>query len=139
MASVLIVDDEPDGCEVVAAYLGKAGHEVACVPDGRAALAALIEKVPDAIVLDLLMPGMDGFAVLEAIRSYLRWATIPVAILTAYPEDPRLWHVAQYGVTHVFVKSKVKLDSLLEWVNEREGRASPPPQEFGPSGPQAGV
>jgi CheY-like chemotaxis protein len=132
---VLIIDDEPDGCEVVAAYLAKAGHVVRCVPGGREALSSLMEKVPDAILLDLLMPHMDGFEVLETIRSYLRWATIPVAILTANPEDPRLWHVGGHGVTHVFTKSKVRLDEILGWVNQA-GRASPSPG-MEPPAPQA--
>jgi CheY-like chemotaxis protein len=97
-----------------------------------------MEQVPDAILLDVQMPDMDGFATLEAIRSYLRWATIPVAILTAYPEDPRLWHVVQHGVTHVFTKSRVSLDELLQWVNDQAGRAFPPPGSVPPA-PQAGV
>jgi CheY-like chemotaxis protein len=126
---VLIIDDEPDGCEAVAGYLAKAGHKVECVTSGRAALASLLEHVPDAILLDVRMPGMDGLATLEAIRAYLRWVAVPIAVLTAYPEDPRLWHVADRGVSRVFPKSKVNLDELLEWVNDQAGRASPPPQD----------
>jgi CheY-like chemotaxis protein len=138
MANVLIIDDDPDGCAAVSEYLAKAGHSVRCVPTGRQALACLIERVPDAILLDVLMPGMDGIEVLEAVRAYLRWATVPIAILTAYPEDPRLWHVAEHGVTRVFVKSKVNLDELLAWVEEQAGRA--PPAGFEPPpAPQAGV
>ena len=78
---------------------------------------------------------MSGFEVLETIRAYLRWATIPIAILTAYPEDPRLWHIGGQGVTHVFVKSKVKLEALLKWVNERAESAPPPVTD--PPAPQA--
>jgi CheY-like chemotaxis protein len=114
---VLIIDDDPDGCEVVAAYLAKAGHDVRCVANGRAALAALGERVPDAILLDVRMPTMDGLELLGVIRSYLRWSVVPIALLTAYPEDPRLWSVAEHGVTKVFTKSAVRLDELLEWVN----------------------
>jgi CheY-like chemotaxis protein len=79
---------------------------------------------------------MDGIALLDVMRSYLRWATIPVAILTAYPEDPRLWHVGQKGVDRVFHKSKASLAELLAWVNERACR-EPPPQE--PPTPHLGV
>lgn len=126
VADVLVIDDEPEGCEAVAAYLTKAGHTVRCVPNGQAALLALGERVPDAIFLDVRMPGMDGLALVQVIRSYLRWASVPVAFLTAYPEDPRLWHVAEHGVTRVFAKSKVHLDELLEWVTDQAGRAAPP-------------
>jgi CheY-like chemotaxis protein len=127
LSHVLIIDDEPDGCEAVAGYLARAGHTVHCVPNGRKALAALGENVPDAIFLDVLMPDMDGLALLDVIRSYLRWATVPIAMLTAYPEDPRLWHVAEHGVTRVFAKSKVNLDELREWVERQPQRAPPPP------------
>jgi CheY-like chemotaxis protein len=123
MAHVLIVDDEPDGCEAVAAYLRRVGHDVRYAPGGRAAVWAILEEVPDAILLDLLMPDMDGFAVLETVRAYLRWYTVPVAVFTAYPEDPRLWHVDGHGVTKVFVKSRVSLPQVLQWVNEQAGRA----------------
>ena len=137
MARVLIIDDEPDGCEAVAGYLTKAGHTVRCVPTGRDALSELVHEVPNAIFLDVRMPGMDGLEVLEVVRSYLRWGTVPIAMLTAYPEDGRLAHVAQLGVTRVFAKSKVNLDELLAWVNEQARR--PPPRQIDPPTPQVGA
>jgi CheY-like chemotaxis protein len=133
VSTVLIIDDDPDGCEPVASYLAKAGHEVRCVTSGRDALDAVMGQVPDAVLLDVLMPDMDGIAVLKVIRSYLQWAAVPIAILTAYPEDPRLWHVSRYGVTHVFTKSKVNLDELLWWVEQQPRRVSPPSEQPGPS------
>jgi CheY-like chemotaxis protein len=139
MAYVLIIDDEPDGCEVVRTYLTRAGHTVRCAGGGREALAELMANVPDAILLDLLMPKMDGFEVLETIRAYVRWATVPVAVLTAYPEDPRLWHVGGQGVNQVFAKSKVKLDAILNWVNDQAGKAPPPRGWEPPPAPQGGV
>ena len=122
----------------MAEYLRKAGHTVRCLPTGREALSALMEKLPDVILLDVLMPGMDGIAVLEVLRSYLRWATVPVGMLTAYPEDPRLRQLEPLGVKKVFAKSKVNLDELLDWVNDQAGRATPPPAGNQP-GSQAGA
>ena len=133
MSDVLLIDDEPDGRDALAAFLSRAGHVVRCAGNCREALAALGERVPDAIFLDMRMPDVDGMAVLQVIRSYLRWATVPVAILTAYPEDPRLWHVAEHGVTGVYAKAKVNLDELLEWVNEQAKRAAPPPDSDPPA------
>ena len=135
MSHVLIIDDEPDGCEAVAAYLTKAGHTVRCVRNGSEALCALGEQMPGAILLDVLMPGMDGLALLGVIRSYLRWATVPVAMLTAFPEDPRLWRLAEHGVTRVFAKSRVNLDELLAWVVEAERAA----HLRSPDGPSPGA
>ena len=126
MAKVLIIDDDRDSREAVAAYLSKAGHSVRCAADGREAIEAVSAGVPDAILLDVRMPGMDGIAVLDVLRSYLRWATVPVAMFTAYPEDPRLWHVGERGVNRVFAKSRVNLDDLLAWVDRCTGIARPP-------------
>ena len=136
VASVLIIDDEPDGCEAVAGYLTKSGHSVRCVPTGRDALSQLVHEVPQAILLDVRMPDMDGLEVLEVVRSYLRWTTVPIAMLTAYPEDPRLWHIKQLGVTRIFAKSKVQLEDLLAWVNEQARRTLPRQRDDAPS-PQA--
>jgi CheY-like chemotaxis protein len=71
------------------------------------------------------MPDMDGLAVVNVLRSYLRWSMIPVAILTAYPEDPRLWHVGEKGVERVFPKSKIDLADVLAWVDRRTLRTPP--------------
>ena len=128
MADVLIIDDDPDNCEVLANFLTRSGHSARWAPNGRRALTALLERVPDFIVLDLLMPGMDGIDLLDVIRSYLRWSFVPVAILTAYPEDPRLVRVAELGVTQVFAKSRFNLPDLLACVNRHARRPASPPE-----------
>lgn len=117
MADVLVIDDDRDSSEVVVRYLRKAGHAARSAADGREALRALVAAVPDVIVLDLLMPGMDGVTLLEVVRSYLRWTFVPVVILTACPEDPRLQSLASLGVTRVFAKAKFDLADLLAFVN----------------------
>ena len=122
MASVLIVDDDPDTREIVARALARAGHTARCVPGGREALRALVAETPDFIILDVLMPGMDGITLLEVIRSYLRWVFVPVVIVTACPEDERLGPVAALGVTRVFAKAKYDLADLLTYVNEHARR-----------------
>ena len=131
VAKILIIDDDADSREAVAAYLSKGGHTVRAAANGRQALEAVSEEVPDAILLDVRMPGMDGIAVLDVLRSYLRWDTVPIAMFTAYPEDPRLWHVAQKGVDRVFAKSKVDFAEVLAWVYQRT-RRQPPPEPPGP-------
>lgn len=127
MADVLIVDDDPDTRELVTRVLTRGGHTVRCVPGGREALRALLAGTPDFVVLDVLMPGMDGITLLEVIRSYLKWVAVPVAILTAYPEEPRLGPVAALGVTHVFAKGKFDLYDLLRCVDEATARPQPGP------------
>src|SRR6478609_7092051 len=66
--SVLVVDDEPTIGEVVSAYLQRAGYETRVAIDGDAALAAVAERTPDLIVLDLMLPGADGLEVMRRVR-----------------------------------------------------------------------
>ncbi|MBE2317724.1 response regulator transcription factor [Solirubrobacter sp. CPCC 204708] len=66
--SILVVDDEPTISEVVAAYLRRAGYDTRVAPDGDAALAAVAERAPDLIVLDLMLPGTDGLEVMRRVR-----------------------------------------------------------------------
>ena len=66
--SVLVVDDEPTIGEVVSAYLRRAGYETRLASDGYAALAAVAERSPDLIVLDLMLPGVDGLEVMRRVR-----------------------------------------------------------------------
>jgi CheY-like chemotaxis protein len=122
VARILIVDDDADGREALAGYLTKAGHAVRRAAGGREALQAMSMEVPELILLDVRMPGMDGIAVLHVLRSYRRWATVPVAVLTAYPEDPRLWHVRDKAVERVFTKSRTDLADVLAWVDQRTPR-----------------
>ncbi len=60
---VLVVDDDPTVAEVVARYLARDGHEVVCVADGPTALRKVLDQPPDLVVLDLMLPGMDGLEV----------------------------------------------------------------------------
>ena len=66
--SVLVVDDEPTIGEVVSAYLQRAGYETRVAADGLAALEAVAERSPDLIVLDLMLPGLDGLEVMRRVR-----------------------------------------------------------------------
>jgi two-component system phosphate regulon response regulator PhoB len=80
---VLVVDDEPDAIELVAFNLAKAGMTVVTAEDGVDALAKARETLPDAIVLDVMLPGMDGLEVCRTLRRDPKTATIPVIMVTA--------------------------------------------------------
>ncbi len=81
---VLVVDDDPALSEVVGRYLRRDGFEVDYATDGTAGLAKALDTLPDLIVLDLMMPGLDG---LEVCRRLRRIAPIPVVMLTALGEE----------------------------------------------------
>jgi signal transduction histidine kinase/CheY-like chemotaxis protein len=83
---VLVVDDEPESRRIASRHLDKLGWEVSEAEDGASALLWLAQNPPPAmILLDLLMPGMNGFAFLEEIAKHAEWRDIPIVILTAMP------------------------------------------------------
>jgi DNA-binding response OmpR family regulator len=79
-ARLLVVDDDPDVRGLLREVLGRAGYIVDEAPDGRAALRRLFESAPALVILDVGMPGLDGYATLERIRDV---SDVPVLMLTA--------------------------------------------------------
>jgi CheY-like chemotaxis protein len=135
MANVLIVDDDIDSREAVARFMRKAGHVVRCAPNGREALVALTDDNPDVVLLDAVMPEMDGVSFLEVIRCYLRWQNLPVILLTAYPEGMHIRRAVELGVRKTFLKAHYSLDELLAHIDVCAGSApisGPNSQELPP-------
>src|SRR4249920_4269731 len=83
MARILVVDDEPDVLLLFRVNLQHAGHDVLEASDGEQGLAVAMAEAPDAIVLDLMLPLMDGYGVLEHLLADERTRDIPVLVLTA--------------------------------------------------------
>ena len=81
---VLVVDDEPQIRRALRTGLAGHGYEVETADDGETALAMLAARLPDLVVLDLMMPGVDGFEVLRQTRG---WAKVPVIVLSARGEE----------------------------------------------------
>jgi two-component system response regulator VicR len=82
-AKIMIIDDEPDTVDLVALVLTNEGYGIIPVYDGRSALDKLKEEKPDLILLDIMMPGIDGWGVYQAIRGNEDTKDIPVVMLTA--------------------------------------------------------
>lgn len=99
---VLIIDDEPDIREIIqACFEDIAGWYVITAASGQEGLAKVMAEKPDAIVLDLMMPGMDGFAFLRKLRSRPEGQSIPVVLLTAKVKfaDPQvLFYLSIKGI-----------------------------------------
>jgi len=83
MTRILVIDDEESILDVIRRILEWNGYEVVAADDGSRGFATAQRQSPDAIILDLMMPIMDGFAVLEALRCHERTAGVPVLVLTA--------------------------------------------------------
>jgi two-component system phosphate regulon response regulator PhoB len=84
---VLVVDDEPEIVSLVTYHLEKAGYVVSTASDGAEAIVKSRREQPCLIVLDLMLPGISGFQVLEAIRSRSETQHVPVLMLTALRDD----------------------------------------------------
>ncbi len=87
MSRILVVEDDTDIADLIAHYLRKAGHTVEAVASGTAALRRVKESAPDLILLDLMLPGMDGLLVCQTLRSDPATAAIPIIMLTARGEE----------------------------------------------------
>lgn len=85
---VLVVDDEPDIVALVAYHLAKAGFRVSTATDGKDALEQAKREIPALVVLDLMLPGLSGFDVLEAMRRNDETRSIAVLMLTARRDEP---------------------------------------------------
>jgi len=83
MGRVLVVDDEPDVLLLCRLNLQQRGHELLEAADGSTALALARDRHPDVIVLDLMLPGISGYDVLEALQRDEMTTDIPVLVLTA--------------------------------------------------------
>lgn len=84
MPRIMIIDDDRSLLELLSDYLGRLGHEVVALADGRQALVALSEATPDLVLLDVTMPTLDGWQVLDRIRGS---SQVPIIMLTARGDE----------------------------------------------------
>ena len=87
MSKILIVEDDHDIAALIAHYLEKAGYAGEIVSDGGRALASARETPPDLVILDLMLPGLNGLEVCRALRADNRTASLPIVMLTARGEE----------------------------------------------------
>ena len=87
MSRILIVEDDTDIAALIAHYLEKAGYTSEIVPDGSRALSVAKERLPDLVILDLMLPGLNGLEVCRALRLDNRTAALPILMVTARGEE----------------------------------------------------
>jgi CheY-like chemotaxis protein len=98
---VLVIDDDPTSLRLVESTLGADGYRAICVPDPKQGLELALEAPPAAIVLDLMMPGMDGFEFLTRFRATAHGRTVPVIVWTSKdlsPDERDLLRSAAQGI-----------------------------------------
>ena len=130
---VLVVDDEPDILELIAYNLRKEGYTVDAVPSGEQALRSIHTDPPDAVILDLLLPGLDGIEVCRRIKQDKRFKQIPILMLTARTEDSDIVTGLEVGADDYITKPfspKVLLARLR--ASLRRSSADDAPRETAP-------
>ena len=114
---ILVVDDDDDFRETLAEVLAAAGYPVQQAGDGEAALRRAAEESPGIVLLDLKMPVLDGWGVIERMRADPRSAAIPILILSAYGFE---WEAELLGAQGYIPKS-VGVDEILDRVRRAAG------------------
>ena len=84
MTEIAVVEDEPSIAEVISLYLRRAGYQVQTFADGRAAQEALSKRPPDLVILDVMLPGVDGFALTRYLRDR---SDVPIILLTSRRDE----------------------------------------------------
>ncbi|ASN80290.1 MULTISPECIES: response regulator [Deinococcus] len=102
--TILVADDEPAIRTMLEVILSADGHEITAVPDGRAALEYLKDHTPDALLLDVKMPHMDGFEICSRVKRVRRLQQTPVLLLTAQDDDQTRDHAKLVGADDIVYK-----------------------------------
>jgi CheY-like chemotaxis protein len=109
---LLVVDDDRDIRETLTAVLEEEGYQVLCAEHGAQALVTLHHTIPDAMLVDLIMPVMSGWELLQIVREDERWSRIPIIVLSAVRTPLGLPHLAK----------PLSVDVLLDTVARVLGR-----------------
>ena len=130
---ILVVDDDPDILDAVTMILESQGHKVVTARDGVEGLATLKAENPDLMILDLMMPKMDGFAVCKELQDprWSKYKSIPILMLTSVREEAsRRRYELETGLeldVDDYVEKPMAPDVLLERVgrliNKRKGKS----------------
>jgi signal transduction histidine kinase/DNA-binding response OmpR family regulator len=126
-APVLVVDDDPSTREMLRRMLEREGFPVTEAGDGRAGLERVAEHRPSLVLLDLLMPGMDGFGFLAELQTRPEWRAIPVVVVTAKDLSAEEQAILSGRVAEVLLKGAYTRERLLAEVRERVAAWTRPP------------
>ena len=110
---ILVVDDESELLRAMRIRLASWGYDVLTATDGKEAIQLVKKEVPDAVILDIMMPQMDGIETLKGIRHYNK--EIPVFMLTAFGDEERFEKTRKLGISG-FIQKGTEFESASEFV-----------------------
>ncbi len=110
--TVLIVDDEPITRKLLRMMLTRANYQVMEASDGYEALEAIAGNIPDVVLLDVMMPGMNGYTVCTRIRSQQKTAKLPIIMLSARGDSDGIRQAMEVGATQ-FMNKPITPNDLM--------------------------
>ncbi len=116
MAKIVIIEDDLTFLDLLRVHLASAGHEVLTAEDAVLGLRAVIDNAPDLILLDLSVPYLDGFEILEALRTDPATRDIPVLVLTGRGDDETYTRARKLGAAQLLTKP-VARDLLIKAID----------------------
>lgn len=118
MKKILFVEDESALQRAVTQILGEGGYQVLSALDGDAGVTLAKQELPDLILLDLILPKMDGFKVLEELKKEPATQKIPIIILTNLEGSQDVEKALALGATTYLVKTNYKLEEVMERIKQ---------------------
>src|SRR5579862_8904781 len=132
MAKILLVEDDVNLREIYSARFAAESYQVITASDGEEALATAVRERPDLIVLDVMMPKISGFDVLDILRSTPETKETKVIMMTALSQDTDRQRGESLGVNKYLIKSQVTLEDVVNAVKqELAGPGAVPPADPG--------
>jgi twitching motility two-component system response regulator PilH len=117
MAKVLIIDDSPTETYKLSSMLEKSGHQVLSADNGEAGIALAQQELPDVILMDVVMPGLNGFQATRLLSKAPQTAHIPVIIVTTKDQETdRVWGMRQGA--KAYLSKPISSALLLDTMNE---------------------
>ena len=126
MAKIVVIEDDLTFLDLLRVHLAGAGHEVRTAEDAVLGLRAIIDNAPDLILLDLSVPYLDGFEMIETLRTDPATRDIPVIVLTGRGDDETYTQARKLGAAQLLTKP-VERDLLMKAIDGQLGSSKPHP------------
>jgi len=125
MKQIIVIEDNAVAANLYRAALSREGYRVEVASDGESGLALIVQLKPDLVLLDLMLPKVDGTEVLRRIRAMPDFAQLPVIITSNAYTGPRMDELWNAGATQIVTKASISPKDLARLVKETLERHSP--------------
>jgi DNA-binding response OmpR family regulator len=110
---ILVIEDDKFLRELLVGKLAAEGHQLTIATDGKEAIAALDQPLPDLVLLDLLLPDLSGFQILEQMKARAAWKPVPVIVLSNLDQKEDLEKAKALGAVDFMIKANFSLNEII--------------------------